>query len=288
MLLLHGIYFGAWSAAALLWMLCGARALARREPPGGMRERIALHLLPMLAVAVAYAGARVHFLLRAPGLLVDDLLDGALRDVLFHPGGLRIGGGLVAAALFLRFVGPVLVRHRLSGWQVLDVIVPHAGLAIAVGRLGCFAAGCCFGVPCTGAACVRYPAGSAAYWNHVAQGWLVEGAARSLAVHALPLYLSGAALAASAAAGAAGKLFRREGSPTIAFVVVLAGSRLLIEPLRETSFDNGVPGQRGLDLALLAVMGALLGFRAYRASRGGASLATLSTAESSSPGMPRL
>ena len=49
-------------------------------------------------------------------------------------------GGLIAA------VGAclVLVRRRgLDGWQIGDVMAPAIFLGQSIGRLGCFAAGCC-------------------------------------------------------------------------------------------------------------------------------------------------
>jgi phosphatidylglycerol:prolipoprotein diacylglycerol transferase len=36
-------------------------------------------------------------------------------------------------------------KHGLSGWQTADVLAPAVVLGQAVGRLGCFAAGCCYG-----------------------------------------------------------------------------------------------------------------------------------------------
>jgi len=38
-------------------------------------------------------------------------------------------------------------RHSLPGWQTADVLAPSVALGQSIGRLGCFAAGCCFGKP---------------------------------------------------------------------------------------------------------------------------------------------
>lgn len=55
-------------------------------------------------------------------------------------------GGLVAAVLtslwFFR-------KHRLNTWQMTDIMAPSIALGHAVGRLGCFSAGCCYGKPTT-------------------------------------------------------------------------------------------------------------------------------------------
>ncbi len=52
-------------------------------------------------------------------------------------------GGLIAALL----VAAWYIRHkRLPGWQAADAYAPAVALGHAIGRLGCFAAGCCWGV----------------------------------------------------------------------------------------------------------------------------------------------
>ena len=51
-------------------------------------------------------------------------------------------GGLVAAVLtsmwFFR-------KHKLSAWRMSDILSPSVALGHAIGRLGCFSAGCCWG-----------------------------------------------------------------------------------------------------------------------------------------------
>jgi phosphatidylglycerol:prolipoprotein diacylglycerol transferase len=61
----------------------------------------------------------------------------------FQSGGVFYGG-LVAGILVAWFYA----RHyRLPGWPTADVIAPGLVLGQAIGRLGCFAAGCCWGKP---------------------------------------------------------------------------------------------------------------------------------------------
>jgi phosphatidylglycerol:prolipoprotein diacylglycerol transferase len=65
--------------------------------------------------------------------------------MLFKSGGVFYGGllgGILVAWWYIR-------RHKLPGWQVADVLAPGVVLGQAVGRLGCFAAGCCWGKPAT-------------------------------------------------------------------------------------------------------------------------------------------
>lgn len=54
-------------------------------------------------------------------------------------------GGLILAVL----VAYVMVRkHKLPGLATADALAPGVALGHAIGRVGCFAAGCCWGVEC--------------------------------------------------------------------------------------------------------------------------------------------
>jgi phosphatidylglycerol:prolipoprotein diacylglycerol transferase len=67
------------------------------------------------------------------------------REILsiFQSGGVFYGGliaGILVAWWYIR-------RHKLPGWQTADVLAPGVVLGQAIGRLGCFSAGCCWGKP---------------------------------------------------------------------------------------------------------------------------------------------
>jgi phosphatidylglycerol:prolipoprotein diacylglycerol transferase len=59
-------------------------------------------------------------------------------------GGVFQGGvilALIVATLYMR-------RKKLPVWLTADVFAPGIALGHAIGRLGCFSAGCCWGSPC--------------------------------------------------------------------------------------------------------------------------------------------
>ncbi len=65
------------------------------------------------------------------------------KDVfsIFQSGGVFYGGligGILVAALLVR-------RYRLPGWATADALAPGVAIGQAIGRLGCFSAGCCWG-----------------------------------------------------------------------------------------------------------------------------------------------
>ena len=59
-------------------------------------------------------------------------------------GGLVFLGGPIADIPYLIWI---FRKHKLPVWRALDVFAPGLVLAHAVGRLGCLAAGCCYGKP---------------------------------------------------------------------------------------------------------------------------------------------
>ncbi|NOY23711.1 MAG: prolipoprotein diacylglyceryl transferase [Acidobacteria bacterium] len=76
-----------------------------------------------------------HYFLANPGELIQVLRSGGV----FY-GGLL--GGLFTAAWLFR-------KYKLPFYRVADVAAPHIALGHAIGRLGCFSAGCCYGKACS-------------------------------------------------------------------------------------------------------------------------------------------
>jgi phosphatidylglycerol:prolipoprotein diacylglycerol transferase len=67
-----------------------------------------------------------------------------LAILAYWRGGLMFQGGVLTALA----VSPLfLKRYGLSFWPAADVMAPSLALGQALGRLGCFTAGCCYGRP---------------------------------------------------------------------------------------------------------------------------------------------
>jgi phosphatidylglycerol:prolipoprotein diacylglycerol transferase len=62
---------------------------------------------------------------------------------LLRSGGVFYGGLILAVAVAFWYIA----RHRLPFWTTCDVFAPGIALGHVTGRLGCFAAGCCYGRP---------------------------------------------------------------------------------------------------------------------------------------------
>ena len=93
------------------------------------------------SILAAIIGSRLLFVLINPAYFLRN----PLEIFMFWKGGLVFLGGALLVALviwiYLRSKGqPIMV------WA--DVLVPALPLGQAIGRLGCFAAGCCYGKEC--------------------------------------------------------------------------------------------------------------------------------------------
>lgn len=103
-------------------------------------------------------------------------------------GGLVWYGGLLGA---IPVVFWFVRRYKLPFLKVADIMVPSVALGHGFGRMGCFAAGCCFGRPTDAATGVTFPAGSMAHHLHM-ERWsgLMAEFTNSLPIHPTQLYES--------------------------------------------------------------------------------------------------
>jgi len=75
----------------------------------------------------------------------------SLVEVL-RSGGVFYGGLIAATAVGIWY----MKKQRLPAWKVADMGAPSIALGEAIGRWGCFAAGCCYGKPTDGPLGVRF------------------------------------------------------------------------------------------------------------------------------------
>ncbi len=165
-----GVYLSAWRA--------------RRE---GIDPDI-IYELAVWLLSGGFIGARAYYLIQHPGEVHSfwDIFKVWQGGIVFY--GCIIGG----------LIGTLIYRHRnpFPFRAMADVVAPALAIGIALGRVGCFFNGCCFGSTCELPWAVRFPAGSLPWLRHVDAGWIVPEAIVSLPVHPKQLYaaLSGLAL----------------------------------------------------------------------------------------------
>ena len=158
-----------------------------------------------------------------------EVLSDCTRILHVWEGGLVFYGGAVGAAI----VALVFARReRWSFWVLGDVFAPGVAIGHALGRLGCFAAGCCFGKE-SGAWGVAFPSGSVAFDELGAVGALAPNASFTPPLHPTQLYEAGGELAIFALLCAVRPRLRaRPGALVLTYAALYALLRFGVELFR--------------------------------------------------------
>ena len=129
--------YGVLVAAGFLLGLALAVKQAKKE--GIPQERIID--IGFYVLVAAIVGSRLFFVAVNAGHYLKHPLD----IFKIWEGGLVFYGGLIlalpSALWYIR-------KHHLDGWRITDIFAPSIAIGHAVGRIGCFAAGCCHGRLC--------------------------------------------------------------------------------------------------------------------------------------------
>ena len=163
---------------AVLGSVLGAWVIRRRLIRLGATNVGVLDFL-LAGIAGGAVGARLYFFLPmwirgqiSPGTLFSTWSDGSG----FY--GAYLGGFLAITATARLKKMPVL--------PVLDAAFTVAPLGFAVGKIGCFLAGCCYGFPVPWG--VKFARGSLCYVTQRAAHQIPPGAPASLPVHPVQVY----------------------------------------------------------------------------------------------------
>ncbi|MBI2095082.1 MAG: prolipoprotein diacylglyceryl transferase [Candidatus Omnitrophica bacterium] len=194
--------YGFFLALALFLSLWIAE---KRAAGHGVERGVAGDLVFLLFLA-GLAGARLFYVLQHAG----DYRGGGWRVLDLREGGLVWYGGFLAAAA-TGIVYARLRRRPLLG--LCDFFAPLAALAQAVGRIGCFFNGCCYG-------------------KNAAGGWGVVFPDRTPARVPVQLYESVALFAVAIFLFRLSSGRRRPGEILAAYLFLAGGSRFFLEFLR--------------------------------------------------------
>ena len=169
---------------------------------------------------------------------------------LVQSGGVFYGGLILAFPVAWWYAR----RHGLSGWTTADVLAPAVVLGQAVGRLGCFAAGCCYGRPANVPWAVTFR-------DEYARR--VVGTPLDTPLHPTQLYESLACLAIFGLLVAIAARKRFHGQVALSYVVLYAVARFVIEFFRGDAARGTVFGgalSTSQFIAVLMILGAALVF----------------------------
>lgn len=166
---------------------------------------------------------------------------------LLQSGGVFYGGLIAAFPVAWWYVR----RSGLPGWRAADALAPGVVLGQAIGRLGCFAAGCCFGKPSSLPWAVTFRDLYAAR---------AVGTPMDTPLHPSQLYESAAAFAILGILLLLSKRKSFDGQIVLSYVVLYSIARFGLEFLRGDAARGVVFGgalSTSQSIAIVLVLGAL-------------------------------
>jgi phosphatidylglycerol:prolipoprotein diacylglycerol transferase len=207
-------------------------------------------------------GARLFYVLQYWGVRIHHWTD----VFKVWEGGIVLYGSILGGtAAFLLY----WARRRFPLRPTIDAIAPALALGIAIGRLGCFLNGCCYGDTCELPWAVAFPPASPPWWDQVRHdqlpaalpfveairgGAILPGAPWSHPVHPTQLYSTLGCAILTALLLAYYPLRRRDGEVFALLMVTYPVHRFLVEWLRndEGTFLAGLTISQALSVAVLA------------------------------------
>jgi phosphatidylglycerol:prolipoprotein diacylglycerol transferase len=157
----HFAIYGYGLMMVFAFLGCQAMA-ARLARARGLDPEIFVNAT-LLALGAGIVGSRLSHVLENLSMYTlpeRGVLGNLWAMVNIRSGGLTLYGGLILA-------GPIVLwyflKHRIPGRAAADIAAPCIALGIAVGRIGCFLNGCCYGATTTLPWGVSFPYGSNAY-----------------------------------------------------------------------------------------------------------------------------
>ncbi len=129
----YGFFLATGFAAGLLLAKSEAKRLG--QDPDKIMD-IAFYLL-----IAAIIGSRLLYVFTNPEIFLANPLD----IIKVWKGGLVFYGGFIAAMI----TGMILLKKwNMDLWTITDIMAPSIAVGQFLGRIGCFAAGCCYGKIC--------------------------------------------------------------------------------------------------------------------------------------------
>jgi len=116
----------------------GILLAVRQGKREGLDPQKILDLCFYLLISAILGGRALYIIVEHRYFLANPL-----EVFMFWKGGLVFYGGLLASVIFAWYY---ISKHQFPLWKLADVLAPALALGQAIGRWGCFFAGCCYGV----------------------------------------------------------------------------------------------------------------------------------------------
>jgi len=160
--------FHTYGLMIAIGFLLGIATVRKLSQKSGMNADDNADLAFWLLV-YGFLGSRILFIITRLSYFLDHPAD------MFKvwEGGLVFFGGLILSTAYAFYH---FRKHKLNPWRMIDVLSPGLVIAHAFGRLGCFAAGCCYG------RATDLP------WGVSLQSELIDDSLRGIPIHPVQLY----------------------------------------------------------------------------------------------------
>ena len=122
----------------ILGMIAGTALIAWRFQRAGERAGLRFYIGFVVLIGIGVAGTRFLYVLSDVGYYAANWREVFSLDVTIIQGALLFGFPAVLGLAYLLQMGY---------WRLADLIVPGLALGQAIGRIGCLAYGCCYGLP---------------------------------------------------------------------------------------------------------------------------------------------
>jgi len=215
-------WYGVCVALAFLLFLVTLRYLARGTP----RDMNYISNMMMVLVISAVIGARGAYVIEHWPQYADNPADIFRIDT----GGVMFYGGLLFALLTLILFARY---HKERTLDFLDWVVMPLPLGHAIGRVGCFLEGCCFGARCSADSswAVVYPKESHAWYAQLHHG-LIGRADATLPLIPSQLFEAAGNLIIFVILMIAWRKRKFEGQQIVIYCILYAILRYMIETIR--------------------------------------------------------
>ncbi len=169
----EGLLIRGYGVMLMLAVISGVGLSLYRAQKKGVDPEIILSLAMWLFVA-GFIGARLFYVVEYWDQFQRPTLGKTVAAIInLTEGGLVVFGSMLAGgAALIVFV----YKYKLPGLALSDLIAPGVVLGAAIGRIGCFLNGCCYGGISEVPWAVTFPPGTPAYNDQaVAQNFYVHG-----------------------------------------------------------------------------------------------------------------
>ncbi len=153
----HGdLGFHSWGLMVMLGFIAAFFFVGRRVVKIGVDPDKMVGMYLWSVVGGLLGSRLLHFVFAE----TKDFFKNPLIFFDFDKGGFAFYGGVIGGVLLCWVYA---VRHGMRPWKIADIAAPSIMIGLALGRVGCFLAGCCHGAACpvpTASTLLELPGGS--------------------------------------------------------------------------------------------------------------------------------